>query len=119
VGDLFQDLENHDAGALERRLAVTDGGVGHDVLAEFNRTLLSACFHRCVKDNRRGRRKQGKRKIPPEFFVDRAFAGLIRSAPDETVEQARSPGTRRKLTRPAALFNLLAGRPPSSMDAGF
>ena len=45
-------------------------------------------------------------------FVDPTFAGLLRSPPDETVEQAGSPGTRRITTRPAALFNLLAGRPP-------
>src|SRR3954470_9918703 len=47
-----------------------------------------------------------------EIFVDRSFAALIPSAPDETVEQAGRPGTRRIATRPAALFNLLAGRPP-------
>jgi hypothetical protein len=45
-------------------------------------------------------------------FIDRSFPALITSAPDETVEQAGCSGTRRLATRPAALFNLLAGRPP-------
>jgi hypothetical protein len=47
-----------------------------------------------------------------QIFIDRSFPALITSAPDETVEQAGCTGTRRIVTRPAALFNLLAGRPP-------
>jgi hypothetical protein len=59
------------------------------------------------------------RRCGSKSFVDRAFRGLLTSAPDESVEQAGSSGTRRKLTRPAALFNLPAGRPPSSIGRGF
>jgi acetolactate synthase-1/3 small subunit len=50
--------------------------------------------------------------MPSKSFIDRPFPALIPSAPDETVEQACSTGTRRLVTRPAALFTSLAGRPP-------